>query len=106
MPREIILQIVSYVLRIIVLIIGVGTINLIKKYKWVEYCVRAAEQLANAGFINLDERKDYAKQKILEKYKLSEDELDVLIEACVEELNRLQKEANSTIHISNNIPVQ
>ena len=47
----------------------------------VEFCVGAASN-SNSGNIDY-ERKEYVKQRILEKFKISEEELDVLIEASV-----------------------
>lgn len=93
MPREFLITIIEYAVRMVVLVIGVYAVQFIKQYnleKWVDFCVGAAEQLAIAGIIDYDERKEYVKQRILEKFKISEEELDVLIEASVEELNRLK----------------
>ena len=93
MPKEFLITIIEYAVRMVVLVIGVYVVQFIKQHnleKWVDFCAGAAEQLAIAGIIDYDERKEYAKQRVLEKFKISEEDLDVLIEASVEELNRLK----------------
>lgn len=90
----------EFLLRAVIIVIGYHVVNFIKKRnleKWVEFCVRAAEQLAIAGIIDFEERKEYVKQRVLEKFSLTEEELDVLIEAAVEELNRLQKTVTTNL---------
>lgn len=107
MPKEIIMVIVEYALRMIIMAIGFYTLRFIKQYnleKWVEFSVRAAEQLADVGIIDLGERKEYVKQQILNKFKISEEELDVLIEASVQELNIL-KNMDMTVNVSNHTPL-
>lgn len=93
MPKEVLMAIIEYAVRMVVLVIGVYVIQFIKQYnleKWVDFSVGAAEQLANAGIIDFNERKEYVRQSILDKFNISDEELDILIEASVEELNRLK----------------
>ncbi|GEM_PF-1995750 len=100
MTKEILMTIVEYGVRVVVLVIGAYIIEIIKQYnleKWVEFCIRAAEQLAEVGIIDFNERKDYVRQKVLEKFKISDEELDILIEAGVEELNRLKNIENNKL---------
>ena len=93
MSHETIMIIIEYMLRILVLVIGTYAIKLIKQYKlqqWVDFCVRAAEQIFNEPGLG-KEKKEYVIQQVLKRFNISREELDILIEASVEELNRLQR---------------
>lgn len=106
MPKELLMMSMEFLLRAVIIVIGYYVVNFIKKRnleKWVEFCVRAAEQLAIAGIIDFEERKEYVKQRVLEKFSLTEEELDVLIEAAVEELNRLQKSITTSLIRESNV---
>ena len=97
MPKEILLTVVEYAIRIIVLVVGTYVIRFVKQYdleKWVKFCVQAAEQIFNAPGLG-KEKKEYVRQRVIEKYHISEEDLDILVEAAVEELNRVQKNTNS-----------
>ncbi len=55
-------------------------------YAWVVIAVRAAEQMNNAGLINIP-KKEYVIQHLNEKgLDISESDLDAMIEAAVKEL--------------------
>lgn len=55
-------------------------------YAWVVIAVRAAEQMNNAGLINIP-KKEYVIQHLNEKgLDISESNLDAMIEAAVKEL--------------------
>lgn len=91
MPREVVLIILGYVIRIIVLILGTYAIRFIKKHEleeWVKFAVQSAEQVFNTPGLG-KQKKEYVKTVVKEKFKITDEELDVLIEAKVEELNRL-----------------
>lgn len=93
-PKEVLMIMIEYSVRMVVLVLGVYVIQFIKHYKlekWVDFSVRAAEQLAEAGIINWEEKKEFARQSILERFKLTDEELNIYIEAAVEELNRVQE---------------
>lgn len=93
MPKEILLTVVEYAIRIIILVVGTYIIRFVRQHdleKWVKFCVQAAEQIFDAPGLG-KEKKEYVRQRITEKYKISEDDLDILIEAAVEELNRVKK---------------
>lgn len=55
-------------------------------YSWVVIAVRSAEQMNNAGLINMP-KKDYVLDYLNEKgFKVTEKDLDNMIEAAVKEL--------------------
>lgn len=94
MDRNTLLVVIEYVIRILVVIIGTYLINLIRSYKlekWVQIAVNAAEQIFNEKGLG-EKKKEYVVNFIKDKFKfnLSISELDVLIEAAVKELNRLE----------------
>lgn len=94
MNREIILLLVEFLIRLAVLIIVPLAYKLLKKYnleKAVKEAVWAAEQLLKKNDPTGEKRKYFVKTYILDRFKISEEELDVLIEAAVRELNIIQK---------------
>lgn len=55
-------------------------------YAWVTIAVKSAEQMHNAGLINIP-KKDYVVEYLNDKgFKISEADLDNMIEAAVKEL--------------------
>lgn len=58
--------------------------------QWVKFSVKAAEQIFNTPGLG-KEKKDYVKNQVMKKFTISEEELDILIEAFVEELNRVKE---------------
>jgi hypothetical protein len=94
MNREIVLLLVEFLIRLAVLIIVPLAYKLLKKYnleKAVKEAVWAAEQLLKKNDPTGEKRKYFVKTYILDRFKISEEELDVLIEAAVRELNIIQK---------------
>lgn len=67
-------------------------------YQWVKIAVYAAEQMADAGLIQLPKKEyviNYINKKLEDKeinFQLSEEDLDAMIEAAVRELNIAQAE--------------
>jgi len=107
MPREVLMQIIEYAVRIVILVVGVYVIKFIKQHKlekWVDFCVKAAEQLAEAGIIDKKEKKELVRQKVLKKFKITEEELNILIEASVQELNKL-KDKNTVVNVNSHVPI-
>jgi len=97
MNREIVLLLVEFLIRLAVLIIVPLAYKLLKKYnleKAVKEAVWAAEQLLKKNDPTGEKRKYFVKTYILDRFKISEEELDVLIEAAVRELNIIQEKAD------------
>jgi len=97
MNREIVLLLVEFLIRLAVLIIVPLAYKLLKKYnleKSVKEAVWAAEQLLKKNDPTGEKRKYFVKTYILDRFKISEEELDVLIEAAVRELNIIQEKAD------------
>lgn len=97
MNREIVLLLVEFLIRLAVLIIVPLAYKLLKKYnleKAVKEAVWAAEQLLKKNDPTGEKRKYFVKTYILDRFKISEEELDVLIEAAVRELNIIQKKTS------------
>ncbi len=95
MNREIVLLLVEFLIRLAVLIIVPLAYKLLKKYnleKAVKEAVWAAEQLLKKNDPTGEKRKYFVKTYILDRFKISEEELDVLIEAAVRQLNIIQKQ--------------
>jgi len=93
--REIVLLLVEFLIRLAVLIIVPLAYKLLKKYnleKAVKEAVWAAEQLLKKNDPTGEKRKYFVKTYILDRFKISEEELDVLIEAAVRQLNIIQKQ--------------
>lgn len=97
MNREIVLLLVEFLIRLAVLIIVPLAYKLLKKYnleKSVKEAVWAAEQLLKKNDPTGEKRKYFVKTYILDRFKISEEELDVLIEAAVRELNIIQEKVD------------
>lgn len=57
---------------------------------WVRFAVNAAEQVKDAGLISIP-KKDYVLKFMKSKgFKITDQEMDILIEAAVKELNIIQ----------------
>lgn len=98
MEKQTILLIIDYAVRILIMIVGTYVLGLIRKYKlekWVKIAVTAAEQMHDAGLIEVP-KKDYVIEFINNKFKfgITEQELDNLIESAVKELNLIQRKNN------------
>lgn len=98
MEKQTILLIIDYAVRILIMIVGTYMLGLIRKYKlekWVKIAVTAAEQMHDAGLIEVP-KKDYVIEFINNKFKfgITEQELDNLIESAVKELNLIQRKNN------------
>jgi len=92
--REIILLIVEFLIRLIVIVAIPYAYKLMEKYnleKTIKNAVWAAEQLLKEVDPDGSKRKEYVKRYILDKFKIDEEELEVLIEAAVKELNIIQE---------------
>lgn len=100
--REIIFQAFVYILQAIILIIGGYIVAYLKsklgkaKYellkKRVQDIVNAVEQLVGAGNGEIKKQKAMEMAKKLFGNKLSDDEIEVLIEAVVREINLIAKQ--------------
>lgn len=94
MNREIILLIVELIIRLFVVAAIPMLYKLIKKYKLdkaIKDAVWAAEQLLKKNDPTGEKRREFVEKYILERFKISEEELKVLIESFVKELNLLQE---------------
>ena len=94
MDKQAILLIVEFLIRLFVLLL------LPKIYKWIKQhnlekaikdAVWAAEQLFKKNDPTGEKRKAFVQEYILERFKISEEELNILIEAFVKELNLIQE---------------
>ena len=94
MDKQVILLIVEFLIRLFVLLL------LPKIYKWIKQhnlekaikdAVWAAEQLFKKNDPTGEKRKAFVQEYILERFKISEEELNILIEAFVKELNLIQE---------------
>ncbi len=98
MNREIFLLMVEFVIRLAILFLLPLIYRLIKKYnleKAIKEAVWAAEQLLKKTDPTGEKRKYFVKTYILDRFNISEAELDVLIEAAVKELNIIQNKTNT-----------
>ena len=94
MDKQVILLIMEFLIRLFVLLL------LPKIYKWIKQhnlekaikdAVWAAEQLFKKNDPTGEKRKAFVQEYILERFKISEEELNILIEAFVKELNIIQE---------------
>ena len=94
MDKQVILLIVEFLIRLFVLLL------LPKIYKWIKQhnlekaikdAVWAAEQLFKKNDPTGEKRKAFVQEYILERFNISKDELNILIEAFVKELNLIQE---------------
>ena len=94
MDKQVILLIMEFLIRLFVLLL------LPKIYKWIKQhnlekaikdAVWAAEQLFKKNDPTGEKRKAFVQEYILERFKISEEELNILIEAFVKELNLIQE---------------
>jgi len=94
MDKQVILLIMEFLIRLFVLLL------LPKIYKWIKQhnlekaikdAVWAAEQLFKKNDPTGEKRKAFVQEYILERFKISKDELNILIEAFVKELNLIQE---------------
>lgn len=94
MDKQVILLIMEFLIRLFVLLL------LPKIYKWIKQhnlekaikdAVWAAEQLFKKNDPTGEKRKAFVQEHILERFKISEEELNILIEAFVKELNIIQE---------------
>lgn len=94
MNREIVLLIVEFIIRLFVILAIPMLYKFIKKYKLdkaVKDAVWAAEQLLRKNDPTGEKRREFVEKYVLERFKISEEELRVLIESFVKELNLLQE---------------
>jgi hypothetical protein len=95
MNREIALLVAEFLIRLAILIVVPLVYRLLKKHnleKAVKEAVWAAEQLLKKNDPTGEKRKKFVEEYILSKFKISKEELDVLIEAAVRQLNIIQKQ--------------
>ena len=94
MDKQVILLLMEFLIRLFILLL------LPKIYKWIKQhnlekaikdAVWAAEQLFKKNDPTGEKRKAFVQEYILERFKISEDELNILIEAFVKELNLIQE---------------
>lgn len=97
-----ILVILTYISKIMAIILFGVTIKFIRKYsleRWIKILVNTAEQI----YQELDgaERLAWVKDQVSNKYKIDPEELDILIEAFVNEINiqKDQHQINNNIHL-------
>lgn len=87
--------ILDYAIRIIVLALGTIAIGYIRKYnleKWVRIAVQSAEMIFQEIGMGADKKRyviDFINDKF-KWFKLTEEQLDALIEAAVLELNKIK----------------
>ena len=94
MDKQVILLIMEFLIRLLALLL------IPKIYKWIKQhnlekaikdAVWAAEQLFKKNDPTGEKRKAFVQEHILERFKISEEELNILIEAFVKELNIIQE---------------
>lgn len=97
-----ILVILTYISKIMAIILFGVAIKFIRKYsleRWIKILVNTAEQI----YQELDgaERLAWVKDQVSNKYKINPEELDILIEAFVNEINiqKDQHQINNNIHL-------
>lgn len=94
MDKQVILLIAEFLIRLFVLLLLPKIYKWIKQYnleKAIKDAVWAAEQLFKKNDPTGEKRKAFVQEYILERFKISEDELNILIEAFVKELNLIQE---------------
>lgn len=94
MNREIILLIVEFVIRLFAIAAIPILYKFIKKYrldKTVRDAVWAAEQLLKKNDPTGEKRREFVEKYVLDRFKINEDELRILLESFVKELNLMQE---------------
>lgn len=94
MSREVILLIAEFLIRLFVIVAIPALYKLVRKYKLdkaIKDAVWAAEQLLKKNDPTGEKRRAFVENYILERFKISEEELRVLIESFVKELNLIQE---------------
>lgn len=89
MDRAIYLTVLDYTARIVFLVLSYFVMEFIRKHnleKWVKIGVNTAEQIYKESKKG-PEKKEYVRNKVKEKFKINDDELDQLIDGVVAELN-------------------
>lgn len=89
MDRTIFLTVLDYTVRIVVLVIGYLTAEFVRKNnleKWVRIGINCAEQIWNESGKG-PEKKRYVRSLVKEKFKINDEELNILIDGAVAELN-------------------
>ena len=96
------LIILTYAARIMAIVLFTLSFKVIKEYRlerWIKILVNTAEQI----YQELDgaERLAWVKDQVSNKYKMDPEELDILIEAFVNEINiqKDQHQINNNIHL-------
>lgn len=97
-----ILVILTYLSKTMAIILFGVAIKFIRKYsleRWIKILVNTAEQI----YQELDgaDRLAWVKEQVSHKYKVDPEELDILIEAFVNEINiqKEQHQINNNIHL-------
>lgn len=96
MNRELLMLILEFAIRLFIIVAVPFGYKLIKKYnleKAIKNAVWAAEQLLKKEDPNGEKRKAFVKEFILDKFKIDEKELEILIEAYVKQINLIQSKA-------------
>lgn len=96
MNRDLLLLILEFLIRFFIVAAVPFGYKLIKKYnldKAIKNAVWAAEQLLKKDDPDGEKRKAFVKEFILDKFKIDEKELEILIEAYVKQLNIFQNKA-------------
>jgi len=94
MDKQVILLIAEFLIRLFVLLLLPKIYKWIKQYnleKAIKDAVWGAEQLFKKNDPTGEKRKAFVQEYILERFKISEEELNILIEAFVKELNLIQE---------------
>jgi len=97
MNRELLMLILEFVIRLFVVVAIPFGYKLVKKFsleKAIKNAVWAAEQLLKKEDPDGEKRKAFVKEFILDKFKIDEKELEILIEAYVKQLNLIQNETS------------
>lgn len=96
------LIILTYAARIMAIVLFTLLFKVIKEYRlerWIKILVNTAEQI----YQELDgaERLAWVKEQVSHKYKVDPEELDIIIEAFVNEINMQQEkqQINNNIHL-------
>lgn len=88
--KELVLLIMEFVVRLLALLAIPYGYGLIKQYnleKAVKYAVQAADQILKEEDPTGEKRKAFVQKYILDRFKLDEEDLQVLLEAWVNQLN-------------------
>ena len=95
MNREVILLILEFVIRLFVIVAIPMLYKFIKDHKLdkaTRDAVWAAEQLLKKNDPTGEKRRAFVEKYVLNKFNISEEELEVLRESFVKELNLLQEQ--------------